>query len=84
MWQKKNSSLYRKFEFKNFNQTFAFMQSVAETANNLDHHPRWCNNYNKVEIWLNTHSTGGIITDKDYNLAKAIDKIYQNHVSQKP
>jgi 4a-hydroxytetrahydrobiopterin dehydratase len=34
--------------------------------------------YNKVEIWLNTHDAGDIVTDKDKQLAKAIDVIFKN------
>ncbi|MGV3656504.1 MAG: 4a-hydroxytetrahydrobiopterin dehydratase, partial [Chitinophagaceae bacterium] len=37
------------------------------------HHPRWTNVYNTVEIWLNTHSAGNTITEKDRQLAQAID-----------
>ncbi|MEY2918079.1 MAG: hypothetical protein RIS73_1793, partial [Bacteroidota bacterium] len=31
--------------------------------------------YNKVEIWLNTHDAGDIVTDKDHKLAKKIDNL---------
>lgn len=76
-WQEKDNSLYRKFEFKDFKQAFEFMKRVAEVAEAQNHHPKWLNEYNKVEIWLSTHNKGKI-TDKDHRLAKAIDKIYEN------
>jgi 4a-hydroxytetrahydrobiopterin dehydratase len=44
----------------------------------MDHHPTWTNTYNKVEIWLSTHSAGDQITDKDRQLAKQIDRIYED------
>jgi 4a-hydroxytetrahydrobiopterin dehydratase len=75
MWKEENNSLYKKFEFKNFSEAFAFMTRVALAAEKADHHPLWTNVYNKVEIWLNTHDAGDIVTDKDKALAKAIDKI---------
>ena len=78
MWQDKNNSLYRQFEFADFEQAFAFMTSVAKVAEEQNHHPKWQNNYNKVEIWLSTHSAGDKITDKDQQLAVAIDNIYEN------
>ena len=77
MWGEKNGSLYRKLEFKDFQQAFSFMQKVAEVAETQNHHPRWLNEYNKVEIWLSTHSEGKI-TDKDHKLAKEIDRIYED------
>jgi len=75
MWKKENNSLYKKFEFKNFSEAFAFMTRVALAAEKADHHPLWTNVYNKVEIWLSTHDAGDVVTDKDKALAKAIDKI---------
>lgn len=75
MWEEKNNSLYRKFEFANFSEAFAFMTRVALEAEKMDHHPRWTNVWNTVEIWLNTHSAGDIITEKDRELAKKIDKL---------
>ena len=73
MWKEVNNSLYQKFTFKDFSEAFAFMTRVAIEAEKLNHHPRWTNVWNTVEIWLNTHDAGNTITDKDHQLAKKID-----------
>ena len=73
MWTNDNNVLYKKFEFKNFSAAFAFMTRVAIEAEKMDHHPKWTNVYNKVEIWLTTHDAGNIITEKDKKLAAKID-----------
>jgi 4a-hydroxytetrahydrobiopterin dehydratase len=73
MWIEKDNTLYRKFEFANFSEAFAFMTRVAIAAEKVDHHPLWTNVFNKVEIWLNTHEAGDIVTDKDRDLAVVID-----------
>ncbi len=65
MWEEKNNTLYRKFEFKNFSEAFAFMTRVALEAEKMDHHPDWSNVYNTVEISLSTHSAGDVVTEKD-------------------
>lgn len=75
MWTEINNSLYRKFEFANFSAAFAFMTRVAFEAEKMDHHPKWTNVYNTLEIWLNTHDAGDTITEKDHKLAKKIDKL---------
>lgn len=75
MWQEIENKLYGKFNFKNFNQAFAFMTQVALLAEKKDHHPRWTNVWNTVEIWLSTHSAGDVITEKDRDLAAAIDQL---------
>ena len=72
MWEEKNNTLYRKFQFKDFSQAFAFMTRVALAAEKMDHHPDWRNVYNTVEISLNTHSAGNIVTEKDRKLSKLI------------
>lgn len=75
MWKQEENKLYKKFEFADFKETFAFMTHVALIAEKMEHHPEWKNTYNKLEIWLNTHDAGDKVTAKDHELAKAIDKI---------
>jgi 4a-hydroxytetrahydrobiopterin dehydratase len=77
MWQEADNRLYKKFVFKDFSEAFAFMTRVAIEAEKMDHHPKWTNVWNTVEIWLNTHSAGNIVTDKDRELAKRIDGLLQ-------
>lgn len=74
-WEEKDNTLYRNFKFKNFSEAFGFMTRVALLAETQNHHPTWKNTWNTVEIWLNTHDKGDIVTDKDRKLAEAIDKV---------
>lgn len=74
-WTEKDNELYQKFTFKDFSEAFAFMTRVALLAEKHNHHPNWSNVWNTVEIHLNTHDAGDIVTDKDRKLAKAIDKL---------
>ncbi len=62
------------FVFKDFNEAWAFMTKVAQAAEQADHHPEWCNIYNRVTIKLSTHEAGGVTT-KDVQLARAIDQL---------
>jgi len=75
MWKEENNKLYRKFEFKNFSEAFAFMTRVAMEAEKMNHHPEWKNVWNTVEIWLSTHDAGDIVTDKDRALAHKINSL---------
>lgn len=75
MWQQTNQQLYRKFQFANFSEAFAFMTRVAIEAEKMDHHPLWTNVWNTVEIWLSTHDAGNVVTDKDHALAARIDAL---------
>ena len=73
MWTEADNKLSRTFEFDNFVQAFGFMTQVAILAEKMDHHPNWSNVYNKVIIDLTTHDAGNVVTDKDRQLASAID-----------
>lgn len=75
MWKETDNKLYRKFQFKDFNEAFAFMTKVALAAEKMDHHPTWTNTYNTVEIWLSTHDAQNTITHKDKQLANRIDEL---------
>jgi 4a-hydroxytetrahydrobiopterin dehydratase len=75
MWEEKDNKLYRKFQFRTFNEAFAFMTRVALEAEKMDHHPLWTNVYNTVDIWLSTHDAGDVVTERDRKLAKKIDAI---------
>jgi pterin-4a-carbinolamine dehydratase len=68
-------------QFEEFIAAFSFMTSVAIIAEKAGHHPNWKNVYNKVNIVLNTHDAGGL-TNKDFQLAKAIDQLLKKDMPQ--
>ncbi len=81
MWIEKDNNLYREFIFRDFSEAFAFMVRVAMLAEQQQHHPRWTNVWNKVEIWLGTHEAGNTVTGKDNRLAAAIDQLLASYQS---
>ena len=68
-WEIKEGKLHRSFVFADFAAAFAFMTDVAREAEALDHHPEWCNVYNRVVMDLVTHEPPGI-TALDFDLAQ--------------
>jgi 4a-hydroxytetrahydrobiopterin dehydratase len=71
----RDNSLYKRYDFKGFDQAFSFMTEVAKVAKQMNHHPKWTNIYKTVECWLRTHDAGDIITKKDRELALKMDEI---------
>ena len=67
-------AIRRDFKFKDFNEAWGFMTRVALLAEKQNHHPEWSNVWNKVQIELTTHESGGL-TDNDVKLAQAIDQL---------
>lgn len=77
-WEKVEAreAIRKTFVFADFVDAFGWMSKVALTAEKMDHHPEWYNVYKTVEVTLTTHDADGI-TDKDAELAKAMDRMAQ-------
>ncbi|MDH4092183.1 MAG: 4a-hydroxytetrahydrobiopterin dehydratase [Cyclobacteriaceae bacterium] len=74
-WIEEDNCLKKTFKFKDFTEAFGFMAKVAIVAEKKNHHPTWTNTWNTVSFELSTHDAGNIVTDKDRDLAKAIDQV---------
>jgi len=73
-WRLEDEKLMLSLKFENFSMAWGFMSRVALLAEQQDHHPEWVNVYNRVDIALVTHDSGGITT-KDLDLATAITRL---------
>ena len=74
-WAWENDFLKKKFEFSNFRDAMSFLVRMSYEAEGMDHHPEISNCYNRVSVSLNTHDAWGKVTEKDFSLALAIDRI---------
>jgi 4a-hydroxytetrahydrobiopterin dehydratase len=75
MWREEEAALVRDFEFKDFAEAMAFVNRVAEVAEEANHHPDiLVHGWNRVRLTLSTHSKGEI-TDADHALAGRIDAL---------
>ena len=71
---KDGKAITRTYSFADFGEAFGFMTRAALVAEKMDHHPDWSNAYKTVEVTLSSHDTGGV-TERDFRLARAMDKI---------
>lgn len=65
-------AIAKTFTFDDFNAAFGFMSRAALKAEAMNHHPEWCNVWNRVEVTLSTHDAGGL-TELDIELAAFMD-----------
>ena len=56
----------------------AFLNRVADVAEELGHHPEIFNVYDRVRLTLTTHDAGNVVTEKDHRLAAAIDALLED------
>lgn len=73
-WSRRGDLLTRMYQFRDFAAAMSFVNRVAESAEAADHHPDIDIRYSKVTLSLSSHDSGGI-TQKDVDLAKAIDSV---------
>ena len=66
-------AITKTFRFRGFRDAMAWMTRAGFEAEHLNHHPEWSNVYNRVEVRLATHDTGGL-TEKDIDLAQRMER----------
>ena len=71
------NAISKTYKFKNFNEAFAFMTSVAIFADKINHHPEWFNVYSRVDVVSTTHDLNGV-SELDITLAEHMDNFASN------
>lgn len=70
--------LHRVYEFPTFDLAFQFMTDVVERGiQRHNHHPRWENAFNRVEVWLTTFNLNYKLSKRDLRLAKICEVIWE-------
>jgi len=67
-------AITKTYHFSTFSEAWGFLSRIALIAEKMDHHPEVFNVYNRVEITLSTHDSGGL-SELDIRLAEAIDQL---------
>ncbi len=75
-WGIVKGKLHREYRFPDFAHAMGFLMTATPAIERMDHHPEWCNVYNRVTVDLTTHDAGGI-TRKDLELAALLEAIAQ-------
>ena len=73
-WERKEEKIYKRFNFENFAEALDFVNKVGAIAEAHDHHPDITFGWGYAEFEITTHDAGGL-TQKDFDLAKDVEKI---------
>ena len=74
-WREDDGELVRDLTFPDFAAAMAFVNKVADAAEEANHHPDiLVHGWNKVRLSLFTHSEGRI-TENDHKMAETIDAL---------
>ncbi|MGZ4169034.1 MAG: 4a-hydroxytetrahydrobiopterin dehydratase [Solirubrobacteraceae bacterium] len=72
-WEREGDEIVREWRFADFREAVAFVNRVAEVAEEANHHPDiFLHGWNKVRLSLTNHSAGGL-TETDFTMAARFD-----------
>lgn len=74
-WELDDGQLHKVYKFSSYLGAAAFVQSLAEQAEEVNHHPDLLLTWRKVSVWLTTHDAGGI-TELDLDFAQFTNQLF--------
>ncbi|HLO26707.1 MAG TPA: 4a-hydroxytetrahydrobiopterin dehydratase [Geobacteraceae bacterium] len=73
-WEQVDGTIAKRFEFKNYYQTMAFVNAVAWIAHREDHHPDLDVSYRFCLVRYTTHAVGGL-SENDFICAAKVEAL---------
>jgi 4a-hydroxytetrahydrobiopterin dehydratase len=73
-WRHEGGEIFKQYKFPTFLEAIAFIDRLADVAEEADHHPDLENHYNRVRVALHTWNESAI-TEKDVALAHRIEAV---------
>lgn len=83
-WQIQEGRVTRRFDFKNYYETLAFVNAIAFMIHAEDHHPILNVTYNHCTVKYHTHSVNagqGGLSENDFICASKVDAIFTGSYS---
>jgi 4a-hydroxytetrahydrobiopterin dehydratase len=78
-WSVDDDRLTRSYRLGSHFAATALVVHIARIQDELDHHSDLTLGYNSVSLSVNTHSAGGAVTEKDFELARRVEDIAPGH-----
>ena len=73
-WRYEKGEIFKQYKFSTFMDAIAFIDRIADRAEEVDHHPDLENHYNRVRVALHTWNEDAV-TEKDIALAHQIEQV---------
>ena len=75
-WIKGHAVIQKRYDFKNYYHTMAFVNAVAYIAHREGHHPDLVVSYNACTVSYTTHAMGGL-SKNDFICAAKVDALVE-------
>lgn len=74
-WEHAGGVIVKRYEFKNYYQTMAFVNATAWISHREDHHPDIVVGYNQCRVSYVTHAINGL-SENDFICAAKLDALF--------
>ncbi|MET9254711.1 4a-hydroxytetrahydrobiopterin dehydratase [Streptomyces sp. NPDC048182] len=81
-WALDGDRLTRAYRLASHPAAAAMVVHVAQVQEELDHHSDLTLGYDTVSLAVHTHSAGGAVTEKDFELARRVEALAPGHGAQ--
>ncbi|CAL9379334.1 Putative pterin-4-alpha-carbinolamine dehydratase [Streptomyces sp. enrichment culture] len=78
-WSLDGDRLTRSYRLASHTAATAMVVHIAQVQEELDHHSDLTLGYNTVSLSVHTHSAGGAVTEKDFELARRVEDLAGGH-----
>lgn len=78
-WSLDGDRISRSYRLPSHFAATAMVVHIAQVQEVLDHHSDLTLGYNTVSLTVNTHSVGGAVTEKDFELAQKVEALAPGH-----
>ena len=73
-WRQRGEYIVKSFDRGDFVGSVKFIDSLVESAEEMNHHPDIAISWSQVEVAISTHAEGGL-TENDFELAKKVEAL---------
>ncbi|MFD7684975.1 4a-hydroxytetrahydrobiopterin dehydratase [Streptomyces sp. NPDC059781] len=78
-WSLDGDRLTRSYRLGSHFAATAMVVHIAQVQEELDHHSDLTLGYDTVALSVHTHSAGGAVTEKDFELARRVEDLAPGH-----
>jgi 4a-hydroxytetrahydrobiopterin dehydratase len=78
-WSLDGDRLARSYRLSSHFAATAMVVHIAQVQEELDHHSDLTLGYRSVSLTVHTHSAGGAVTEKDFELARRVAELAPGH-----
>lgn len=78
-WSQEGDRIARAYRLPSHLAATAMVVHIAQIQEELNHHSDLTLGYNTLALSVNSHDAGGVVTERDFQLAQRVEQIAPGH-----